>query len=180
MKNIETALTLLNNKRSQLQPVFNPEDSTELAIIKAERGELLIEALRGELIGLANATYSLNSSRVFEKQKNALLALSFVGELLVKEFPYKVPRNGKFAFLPRLLGRAKVTFRFKRGNAILGNVTIMADGYTAPITAGNFVDLSIRGFYTGLPIKSVIKRFAADTELYTASVNILGSYNEGK
>jgi cyclophilin family peptidyl-prolyl cis-trans isomerase len=41
---------------------------------------------------------------------------------------------------------------------ILGNVTIVADGYAAPITAGNFVDLSMRNFYTGLPVKAMRKR----------------------
>jgi cyclophilin family peptidyl-prolyl cis-trans isomerase len=41
---------------------------------------------------------------------------------------------------------------------MLGNVTIVADGYLAPITAGNFVDLSMRNFYTGLPLKAVRKK----------------------
>jgi hypothetical protein len=40
----------------------------------------------------------------------------------------------------------------------LGNVTIVADGYAAPITAGNFVDLSVRNFYTGLSVRAMRKR----------------------
>jgi peptidylprolyl isomerase len=31
-----------------------------------------------------------------------------------------------------------------------GNLTLVVDGYSAPVTAGNFVDLVQRGFYNGL------------------------------
>ncbi|KAL7545228.1 hypothetical protein ACHAWF_008578 [Thalassiosira exigua] len=122
-----------------------------------------------------------------EAKRQALLALSELGELLVPSFPYAVPTRGKFGYLPRLLGRCTVTFSFERpsspasalglkfgglgnfgnlggigtiggGNKVLGNVTIVADGYAAPITAGNFVDLSQRQFYTGLPVRAVRKR----------------------
>ena len=125
----ENALETLVQKQGKLEPVYNPEDSTELAIEKATRGEILIDELRNELEEIVNATYAYNATRTFVQQKKALLALSYLGELLVKEFPYIVPSKGKFSYLPRLLGRAKVTFRMKRGNSILGNITIIADGY---------------------------------------------------
>ena len=125
----ENALETLVQKQGKLEPVYNPEDSTELAIEKATRGEVLIDELRNELEEIVNATYAYNATRTFVQQKKALLALSYLGELLVKEFPYIVPSKGKFSYLPRLLGRAKVTFRMKRGNSILGNITIIADGY---------------------------------------------------
>lgn len=178
-KSIDTALSVLTNKRAQLEPVFNPEDSTEIAILKAERGEVLAEQLREELIQLSNSTTRLNATCAFEMQKQALITLGFMGELLVKEFPYRVPSRGKFSFLPRLLGRATVTFRMKRGNTILGNITIVADGYTAPITAGNFVDLCLRNFYTGLAVKAMAKKFPSKTDIIPATVNVLGSFNEG-
>jgi peptidylprolyl isomerase len=176
---IQMALVMLDKKRPQLEPVFNPEDSTEFAILKGERGEILIESLREELIGLANATSFENARCTFDRQKGALLALSRIGELLVKVFPYDVPSKGKFSYLPRLLGRATVTFKIKRAGATFGNITIIADGYTAPITAGNFVDLCIRNFYTGLPVESFTKRFGSGMEQYPAQVNVLGSYNDG-
>jgi cyclophilin family peptidyl-prolyl cis-trans isomerase len=105
--------------------------------------------------------------------KSSKVVLSELGELLVKDFPYAVPTEQKFAALPRLLGRAHVTFSLvqkistnsnnpfqkKTTEIPLGNVTIVADGYAAPLTAGNFVDLSIRNFYTGLPVKYVKKRW---------------------
>mmetsp|Transcript_53860 Transcript_53860/g.151369 ORF Transcript_53860/g.151369 Transcript_53860/m.151369 type:complete len:534 (+) Transcript_53860:105-1706(+) len=178
-KSIQTALSVLNNKRAQLEPVFNPEDSTEVSIMKGERGEILIEQLREELIQLSNSTSLFNATCAFEKQKQALITLGFIGELLVKEFPYRVPSRGKFSFLPRLLGRATITFRMKRKGTVLGNITIVADGYTAPITAGNFVDLCLRNFYTGLPVKAMAKRFPTNTDIVPATINVLGSFNEG-
>eukprot|EP00581_Thalassiosira_minuscula_P016572 CAMPEP_0183721056 /NCGR_PEP_ID=MMETSP0737-20130205/13484_1 /TAXON_ID=385413 /ORGANISM="Thalassiosira miniscula, Strain CCMP1093" /LENGTH=740 /DNA_ID=CAMNT_0025951025 /DNA_START=181 /DNA_END=2403 /DNA_ORIENTATION=- len=112
-------------------------------------------------------------------KRQALLALSELGELLVPSFPYAVPTRGKFGYLPRLLGRCSVTLSFERPSSpsagflgvnfnsiginnndkqTLGNVTFIADGYAAPITAGNFVDLSVRNFYTGLSVKAMRKR----------------------
>lgn len=178
-QSVETAIKVLTMKRSQLQPVFFTEDSTEVAIAKGERGEILIETLLEDLNDLLNATKSQNATLVAEKEKETLLSLGYLGELLVKEYPYRVPSTGKFSFLPRLLGRATVTLRIKRKNSILGNITIVADGYTAPITAGNFVDLCLRNFYTGLPMKSMNKKFGPTSDPISATVNVLGSFNEG-
>eukprot|EP00980_Cylindrotheca_fusiformis_P028828 scaffold22653_cov119-Cylindrotheca_fusiformis.AAC.9 len=178
-QSVETAIKVLTEKRSQLQPVFFTEDSTQVAIAKGERGEVLIESLLADLSALLEATKSLNATLVSAREKKALLSLSYLGELLVKEYPYRVPTTGKFSFLPRLLGRATVTFRIKRKNSILGNITIVADGYTAPITAGNFVDLCLRNFYTGLPVKSMSKKFGPTSDPIATNVNVLGSFNEG-
>jgi peptidylprolyl isomerase len=178
-QSVETAIKVLTMKRSQLEPVFFTEDSTEIAIAKGERGEILIEALLENLNDILNATKKEDATLVAEKEKEALLSLGYLGELLVKEYPYRVPSTGKFSFLPRLLGRATVTLRIKRKNAILGNITIVADGYTAPITAGNFVDLCLRNFYTGLPMKSMNKKFGPTSDPISATVNVLGSFNEG-
>jgi peptidylprolyl isomerase len=176
---IDTALKVIDNKRSQLEPVFNPDDSTEVAILKAERGEILIGDLRQDLENLKEAIVVKNATFAFEKQRSALLNLAFLGELIVKKYPFNVPAKGKYSYLPRLVGRARVTFRFKRGGAVLGDVTIMADGYTAPITAGNFVDLCLRNFYTGLPIVEETKKFGSFQGPVSIPINVFGSYNEG-
>lgn len=178
-KEIEHSITELDNKRSQLQPVFNPEDSTMLQITKSVRGEQLIESLRERLVDLSAATRTRNTTCVFLREKDTLLALAEVGELLVSAFPYDIPTEGKFSYLPRLLGRARVTFSFRRKNKLLGNVTIVADGFAAPLTAGNFVDLSLRGFYNGLPIKYNKKRLGSGGEFEVANIPILGSFQEG-
>lgn len=174
----------LDDQRSKLAPVFNQDDSTLLAIEKATRGESCLENLRYEILTLLIAVQKKNAAASLQRQRETLRALSEVGELLVESFPYEVPTEGKFSFLPRLLGRAKITFlvtrpatktRFGGGgkDEILGNVTILADGFAAPITAGNFVDLSARGFYTGLPVKVMKKRLGANPTLTFAEDDIV-------
>ena len=199
-----TILSVLDSKRSSLEPVFNQEDPTELYIAKSSMGESNIEVLRSKLenlISIASGDIDLNmnggdrtrvnrvdrnidkinmdeagdidTDAFMEAKRQALLALSELGELLVPSFPYAVPTRGKFGYLPRLLGRCSVTLSFERPSSaasafgvnfggsdkrFLGNVTIIADGYAAPITAGNFVDLSVRNFYTGLSVKAMRKR----------------------
>jgi peptidylprolyl isomerase len=205
-RRMQSALSLIDSKRARLEPLFIQDDSTEIQIAKAERGERLIEALRTEIVRLQETTKAKNVTATFPRQKDALLALADIGELLVPSFPFDVPNEGKFSFLPRLLGRCRVTFSFRRGNTPLGNVTIIADGFLAPITAGNFVDLSARQFYTGLPIKQVQKKLGGSpyflpyqfrgiesledrilgneapeikSDSATVSLPILGSFQEG-
>ena len=149
--------------------------------------EVFIEEFRTTIVALCNATQAQNSTAASIAKTDAAVALSEVGELLVEKYPYDVPKEGKFSYLPRLLGRTRITFVIKRPNKqtkttatnqsgnnnnaladlidanvdngkIVGNVTIIADGFAAPITAGNFVDLCSRGFYTGLPVKLMKKR----------------------
>jgi len=152
-----------------------------MQILKEEKFEVLVDTLRTQLKEMVkcasisiipdndevmmlqsfddninNAPSDMFSSsdeeKMMDAQRKALIALADVGELLVPQFPYKVPEDGKYANLPRLLGRCKVTFSFARNNKPLGDVTIIADGFAAPLTAGNFIDLCLRNFYPGLPI----------------------------
>lgn len=178
---IAVILSYLDSKRSSLEPVFNQDDPTELYISKSSLGERNIEELRSKLEKMAEIAASgeneelgpaadIDVSNFVEMKRQALFALAELGELLVPSFPFAVPTQGKFSYLPRLLGRCRVTFTFERSSSqkafgvklgdgeILGNVTIIADGYAAPITAGNFVDLAQRNFYTGLSVKSIRKR----------------------
>jgi cyclophilin family peptidyl-prolyl cis-trans isomerase len=197
-KKCQMALHYLDSYRGKLEPTFNLNDEdTMLQIMRNERFEQLLESLRynletmlqicttsitttttttttttsGSNNGMTSSSLALS---LYPLIKSSKITLSEIGELLVKEFPYAVPTEQKFAALPRLLGRARVTFSlvqkistnqgnnpFQKRETILplGNVTIVADGYAAPLTAGNFVDLSIRNFYTGLPIKIVRKRW---------------------
>jgi hypothetical protein len=52
---VDTALTILINKRNQLKPVFNPDDSSAVAKVKGERGEKLLDDLSQDLEYLKEA-----------------------------------------------------------------------------------------------------------------------------
>ena len=74
-------------------------------------------------------------------------------------FPYQVSKAVYCEGLPRLLGRAVVEVVIGRGPNARNTarpetvkLKCVIDGYAAPITAGNFVDLCQRGFYNGLPL----------------------------
>ena len=162
LQSMTKALKYFNDQRSRLEPLFNENDTTEMTVMKSERGEQVIGKLRDGIQSMLLAVQDRNITAVVTSQRKSLFALAETGELLVVNFPYDVPTNGKFANLPRLQGRTRVTFTMKRGNAVLGNVTIVADGFAAPITAGNFVDLSARQFYTGLPIKAFRKKLGIE------------------
>ena len=162
LQSMTKALKYFDDQRSRLAPLFNEDDTTEMTVMKSERGEQVIGKLRDGIQSMLLAVQDRNITAVVTSQRKSLFALAETGELLVVNFPYDVPTNGKFANLPRLQGRTRVTFTMKRGNAVLGNVTIVADGFAAPITAGNFVDLSARQFYTGLPIKAFRKKLGIE------------------
>ncbi|KMZ73046.1 Peptidyl-prolyl cis-trans isomerase, cyclophilin-type [Zostera marina] len=95
-----------------------------------------------------------NRDGVAPKQKELLQYLGSVEEDMVDGFPYEVPEE--FSSKPLLKGRATVNMKVKiKDNANLQNCTfrIVLDGYSAPVTAGNFVDLVERHFYDGMEIQ---------------------------
>jgi hypothetical protein len=58
------------------------------------------------------------------------------------KFPYDVCKAIACDGLPRLMGRAEAEMVVERGSSSKPiRLTLMLDGYSAPITAGNFADL---------------------------------------
>lgn len=73
---------------------------------------------------------------------------------MVDGFPYEVPEE--YQNMPLLKGRAEVDMKVKvKDNPNLDECVfhIVLDGYNAPVTAGNFVDLVERHFYDGMEIQ---------------------------
>ena len=81
-----------------------------------------------------------------------------IEETMVNKFPYDVPEE--YASKPLLKGRAIVEMRVRlkgrpngNGNGKYNTLKIVVDGYNAPVTAGNFIDLVERRFYDGMEIQ---------------------------
>ncbi|CAN4082465.1 unnamed protein product [Withania somnifera] len=73
---------------------------------------------------------------------------------MVDGFPYEVPEE--YQNMPLLKGRATVDMKVKvKDNPNLEDSVfrIVLDGYNAPVTAGNFIDLVGRHFYDGMEIQ---------------------------
>jgi len=87
--------------------------------------------------------------------------LKLVGEIeedMVPGFPYDVPAD--YSNLPQLKGRATLELKMKLKDPAKRSLdydnftmTMVVDGYNAPVTAGNFVDLVKRKFYDGMEIQ---------------------------
>jgi peptidylprolyl isomerase len=110
---------------------------------KSEAGTL-VEQLKELLPTLQAATETKNRQQLLDERAHSLDLVGSLEDLMVQGFPYEVP--DVYDSLPQLKGRATVEFTTSKGK-----ITAVVDGYSAPVTAGNFVDLVQRGFYDGLP-----------------------------
>jgi peptidylprolyl isomerase len=88
-------------------------------------------------------TQTKDKEQMLEERAKLLNLVSLLEESMVKEYPFEVPEE--YSNLPQLKGRATIAIKTNKGD-----LTVVVDGYSAPVTAGNFVDLVKRGFYNGL------------------------------
>ncbi|MEO0947193.1 MAG: peptidylprolyl isomerase [Cyanobacteria bacterium J06641_5] len=106
--------------------------------------ESAIASIRDDLDVLKEAADRKDKDAVWTVRRQILGQIDILEEMMVPEYPYEVPEE--YADLPQLKGRATVELETTKGM-----ITVVVDGYSAPLTAGNFVDLVERGFYDGLP-----------------------------
>jgi peptidylprolyl isomerase len=117
-----------------------------LASVPEERqpqAEALVSDLKFGVSALQEVVNNKEKEQVWEQRAQLLNLVGQLEELMVTDFPFEVP--AKYSNLPQLKGRATVEMKTSKGD-----LTIVVDGYSAPVTAGNFVDLVQRGFYDGL------------------------------
>ena len=103
----------------------------------------LLDELAAKAEAIREAADERDRERVWIERRQFLSTLGTLEESMVEGFPYEVPED--YANLPQLKGRATIAFETSRGP-----IVAVVDGYSAPVTAGNFVDLVQRGFYDGL------------------------------
>ncbi|MBD2357247.1 peptidylprolyl isomerase [Tolypothrix sp. FACHB-123] len=122
------------------------QPSKILASVPEERqpqAQAWLEELKSGVNELQEIAKVKDKEKVKSERDRLLNLVSLVEESMVKEFPFEVPQE--YSNLPQLKGRATVDIKTNKGN-----LTVVVDGYSAPVTAGNFVDLVQRGFYNGL------------------------------
>ncbi|MEO0409908.1 MAG: peptidylprolyl isomerase [Cyanobacteria bacterium P01_A01_bin.135] len=105
----------------------------------------LLEQVRTGLADLDTYIEERDKEAVWIKRGEMLKQIGKIEEMMVTEAPFVVPDD--YSNLPQLAGRATVEMVTDKGSML-----ITVDGYNAPVTAGNFVDLVQRGFYDGLPV----------------------------
>ncbi|MBD1938019.1 peptidylprolyl isomerase [Microcoleus sp. FACHB-68] len=131
---ISTAERIVNRQSDLLASV---------AEAKQPEAEALIAQLKEGLATMRAATEAKDKEQIWIKRTEMLNLVGQLEALMVGEYPFEVPEQ--YSYLPQLKGRATVEVVTDKGK-----ITLVADGYNAPVTAGNFVDLVQRGFYDGL------------------------------
>ncbi len=132
---------------SKAERILERKRDAILASIPEERkaqAELLLDNLSTGIEPLKEAADNKDKEGVWTERKRLLNQVGEIEELMVDGYPFEVP--AEYDNLPQLKGRATVEFTTDKGN-----ITVVADGFSAPVTAGNFIDLVNKGFYDGLP-----------------------------
>ncbi len=137
----------INSDLSRADRVLTDKRDSLMASVpdpQKSQAEALLEAMKGDLALLHVDAEGKKKEPTLNHRAVLLDRITQLEELMVADFPFEVP--AEYAHLPQLKGRATVEFVTP-----LGNITAIIDGYSAPVTGGNFIDLVNRGFYNGLP-----------------------------
>lgn len=134
-RNISDASFVLSARREQLLATVPDERKPQAAT--------LIEQLTTGTEELQAIVDTKDREATYLKRQELLNLVTDLEELMVVGYPFEVPEE--YASLPQLLGRATVAMKTNKGD-----LTVVVDGYSAPVNGGNFVDLVQRGFYDGL------------------------------
>jgi cyclophilin family peptidyl-prolyl cis-trans isomerase len=146
------AVDLASSDERMLRGILPPDMDTAVAIV-AE--------MRSDLDKVATALALKDSDRTSIRVYNALEHLSSLELLQAPGLPYPLP--AQYASLPCLTGRAVVELTFEKANGEKYFISdksdqgpqsravlrLTLDGYTAPLTAGNFVQNVLNGEYDG-------------------------------
>lgn len=147
-KHVRSASSTLEREGKTIEASFAPD--------KKAAGLAAVAALKQSLTEFQAVIESGDKQAVPDQQQKSLDYVGAVEEAMVKGFPFEVPQA--YADLPQLKGRAVVEMDFKYAEArdnysTGGKMTIVLDGYNAPVSAGDFADLVQRGFYDGMEIQ---------------------------
>lgn len=128
---------ILSNKQDEIFASVTPDRRADAGFIMTR--------MEMDINGMRTAIEDDNKEGVWVKRGELLDEVGVLESLMVNGFPFEVP--AEYSHLPQLRGRATVDMETEKGR-----VVIVVDGYNAPVTAGNFVDLVQRGFYDGLAV----------------------------
>ncbi len=146
-KDVSKALRVLDKPAKILEGV--PEQ-------RQAQAETLIAKLKDGVTGLQEIVSTKDKEKVLQERSQLLNVVGELEELMVEKFPFEVPEE--YSNLAQLKGRATIDLETNKGN-----ITMIVDGYSAPITAGNFVDLVKRGFYDGLEFTRAEESYVVQT-----------------
>lgn len=164
LDDLKKARAVINTKESQMTSSCRDANvcSDILASMKdrLEPLEVTLRASTDYLNGSDQERDALDKS--YNTQDKIQKELSILEEQMIPA-GYETPVPNDYADLPQLKGRATVEMLLKKPNGekfdIEGSLfseakmNMIIDGYTSPVTGGNFVDLVKKGFYDNMNIQ---------------------------
>ena len=147
-KQVKSAAKVLKLHREDILASVPEADQTQ--------AQAMIENIEAGMTKLEEALEGKDREGIWITRRELLAEIGDVEALMVDQFPFEVPEA--YSNLPQLKGRATVEMKTTRGD-----MTIVVDGYSAPVNAGNFVDLVKRKFYDGLPFVRSDDSFVVQT-----------------
>lgn len=145
---ISTASSILTEDKDELLESVADDRKSE--------AETVISELQTGLNALRAVLETQDKDLILAEREKVLDVVGELEETMVQGFPFEVP--AEYSNLPQLKGRATVEI-----NTSKGKIVAVLDGYSAPVTAGNFVDLVQRGFYDGLPFTRAEESYYVQT-----------------
>lgn len=145
---ISKASTFLERRKNEILTTV-PEANRAAAVA-------LVDQIAADLTELKAIAQVKDGEALVEKKNQVLDTIGILEASMVDKFPFEVPQE--YANLPQLKGRATVEIETTKGS-----LALVADGYSAPVTAGNFIDLVQRGFYNGLPFTRAEESYVLQT-----------------
>ena len=133
----------IENQLSKAVQTFKRQESDFLATVLVpyqSQASDRIDQINSDLTGLKALADEQNKEQFAALRAQTWNTLDLLATAMVRDFPLTIPED--YQGLPQLKGRAVVAL-----NTSKGPISMMVDGYSAPITAGNFLDLVQRGFY---------------------------------
>ncbi|KAG1680580.1 hypothetical protein FOA52_015027 [Chlamydomonas sp. UWO 241] len=154
---LRPALELASARRAELLDGTPPD---KLAVAN-EQADALLKRLQQLELAISTQQPDLTGLRV----KEALQAVSGLELVQAPGLAFTLPKG--YRGLPRLTGRATVALTVEKSDGALafvdpvkggltqqGRLTLTLDGYSAPLTAGNFADNVLDGLYDGRVLQS--------------------------
>jgi cyclophilin family peptidyl-prolyl cis-trans isomerase len=146
-KAVRSSQSVLTKERNAIINDFAPD--------KKEAGLAGLERLDQGLIEFQALIDAKDKQAVPIKQREVLEYVGQVEAAMVKGFPFEVPKE--YADRPLLKGRATLEMKVEASETPEGPqdviLTIVLDGYNAPVSAGQFIDLVQKKFYDGMTIQ---------------------------
>ena len=147
-RKLNKAMTLNSRNKTQMLACVPSDQQDDAAA--------LIEQIGEELMSLKALADAKDRAGFLEARCTLGATIGALEMAMVTEFPFEVP--AEYSNLPQLKGRAMVVLETNKGP-----ITVIVDGYSAPVTAGNFVDLVKRGFYDGLEFTRAEEAYVLQT-----------------